>query len=145
MALTVLLDGVDLGHGGRGVGPEDGLAVLPAGGVAAGVAAARRAHCRGQQSEEDAHSAQTVLAVLSLRTLVTSLPVCVCACVFPQCCTLWLLHEQECNPESKTNKHTVSLPICLCVCVCARSLVQFIYSLSVRADKVCVCESGLPR
>lgn len=48
VALAVLLHGVDLRHGGRGVGPEDGLAVLPAGGVAAGVAAARRAHCRGQ-------------------------------------------------------------------------------------------------
>ena len=44
VTLAVVFDGVYLWHGGRGVRPEDGLAVLPAGGVAARIAAARGAH-----------------------------------------------------------------------------------------------------
>ena len=50
VALAVLPHGVDLGHGGRGVRPEDGLAVLAARGVAPGEAAAIRADCRGHQT-----------------------------------------------------------------------------------------------
>lgn len=46
VALTVLFDGVDLRHGGGGVGPEDGLAVLPTGGVTPRIAAACGAHWR---------------------------------------------------------------------------------------------------
>lgn len=46
MTLTVLFDCVDLGHGGGRVGPEDGLAVLSAGGVTPRIAAACGAHWR---------------------------------------------------------------------------------------------------
>lgn len=44
VTLTVLCDGVDLGHGGGGVGPEDGLAVLSAGRMTPRIAAAGGAH-----------------------------------------------------------------------------------------------------
>lgn len=44
VTLTVLFNSIDLRHGGRRVGPEDGLAVLPAGGVTPCVAAACGAH-----------------------------------------------------------------------------------------------------
>lgn len=44
VTLAVLFDGVDLGHGGRGVCPEDGLAVLSARGVASCIAAACGTH-----------------------------------------------------------------------------------------------------
>lgn len=50
VALTVLFDGADLGHRGGGVGPEDCLAVLPAGGVAPCIAAAGGAHCRNRHT-----------------------------------------------------------------------------------------------
>lgn len=46
VTLTVLFDCVDLGHGGGRVRPEDGLTVLPAGGVTTCIAAARGAHWR---------------------------------------------------------------------------------------------------
>lgn len=46
VSLTVVFDSADLGHGGGRVGPEDGLAVLSAGGVTTCIAAACRAHCR---------------------------------------------------------------------------------------------------
>lgn len=50
VTLAVLRDGVDLGHGGGGVCPEDGLAVFSTGGVASCIAAARGAHCRERET-----------------------------------------------------------------------------------------------
>lgn len=44
VTLAVLFNGVDLGHGGSRVGPEDGLAVLPAGGVTPCIATACGTH-----------------------------------------------------------------------------------------------------
>lgn len=46
VTLTVLFDCVDLGHGGGRVCPEDGLTVLPTGGVTTCIAAACGAHWR---------------------------------------------------------------------------------------------------
>lgn len=51
MTLTVLFDCVDLGHSGGRVCPEDGLAVLPTGGVTTCIAAACRAHWKNTDKE----------------------------------------------------------------------------------------------